>query len=127
MPAAVEELLRYESSIQFTMRTALEDIGVGDHVVRAGQPVILHLGAANRDPARFEHPDRLLVDRADGSHLAFGHGAHYCLGAALARLEGQIAMRAIVERLPALELDGEPTWRCRCALRVPERVPLRVR
>jgi cytochrome P450 len=90
--AAIEELLRYDSPFQFATRTAREDILLDEHTIRTGERVILWLGAANRDPARFFNPDKLDLARQDNRHLAFGGGVHYCLGAALARLEGHIAL-----------------------------------
>src|SRR5581483_12394173 len=98
--------------IQLTARGALEDVKVGDEVVRAGQQVVLLLAAANRDPTAFADPETLDVARDDVHHLAFGHGAHFCLGASLARLEAQAAIGKLVERFPSMELmtDDFP-WR----------------
>lgn len=86
--AAVEELLRYDSPVHVVNRIALEDAVLGDATIRAGEQVLLVLGAANRDPAHFADPEMLRLDREHCPHLAFGHGIHFCLGAALARLEG---------------------------------------
>ena len=110
--SAVEELLRYDSPAQFTTsRVALEDVVFDGRRIRAGTLVLLALGAANRDPARFPDPDRLDLRRAENHHLAFGHGLHYCLGAPLARLEAQIAIPAILERWPSLRLaTATPEW-----------------
>jgi cytochrome P450 len=106
---AVEELLRYDSPVQFTNRTAHEDVTLGDHTITAGQKVVVILGAANRDPAKFPDPDRLDITRAEAAHhVAFGQGPHYCLGAPLARLEGQVVFETLVRRYPNLRLDGEP-------------------
>jgi cytochrome P450 len=125
--AAVEELLRYDSPVQLTGRTAIEDMDVEGVRVPAGDEIVVLLGAANRDPARFERPDELRLDRAVlpaqtaaravGQHLAFGNGAHFCLGAALARVEGEIAIPALVRRLPRLRLWDEPKWRPGMTLR----------
>ena len=111
MPAAVEELLRYDSPVRLTIRTALRDAIVAGEMVRAGEQVIAVLHAANHDPAVFESPDALDITRDAHRHVAFGGGAHYCLGAALARTEAQIALAALVA-LPHLELaSDEPVWR----------------
>jgi cytochrome P450 len=118
VPAAVEELLRYESPSQQTTRIAPEDTVLGGKRIRAGQAVIAVMGAANRDPERFPDPDRLDVARTDNRHLAFGWASHFCFGAPLARLEGQIAFATIVRRLDDLRLEPEPlVWRPHLALR----------
>jgi cytochrome P450 len=106
---AVEELLRYDSPVQFTTRIALEDVEIGEHRVAAGQRAMVVLGAANRDPAMFPDPDRLDIARAEAPHhVAFGQGPHYCLGAPLARLEGQVVFETLARRCPKLRLEGEP-------------------
>jgi len=110
--SAIEELLRYESPVQLTSRVAKEDFELGGKPVKCGQEVSLMIGAANRDPEQFPDPDRLDLGRADNRHLAFGLGTHFCLGAALARLEGQIAIGAIVQRYPNLHLATDAIeWR----------------
>jgi cytochrome P450 len=109
---AVDELLRYDSPVQVTYgRTATDDITVGDLRLHAGQRVITLLGAANRDPGVFHAPDELILDRDEGIPLSFGAGIHHCLGAALARLEGQIMIPALLRRFPALTLAGPPVRR----------------
>jgi cytochrome P450 len=108
---AVEELLRYDSPVQFTSRHALADLDVGGRRVRAGETVVAVLGAANRDPAQFPAPDRLDLARAPNRHLAFGGGIHFCLGAPLARMEAAIAIPAMLARLPGLELGLAPPVR----------------
>lgn len=111
MPSGVEELLRYDSPVRLTVRTALADATVAGETVRAGEQVIAMLDAANHDPAVFESPDTLDVTRDAHRHVAFGAGAHYCLGAALARAEAQVALGALIA-LPELELTiDEPVWR----------------
>jgi pimeloyl-[acyl-carrier protein] synthase len=109
--SAVEELLRYDSPVQFTSRHALEDLDVGGRRVRAGETVVAVLGAANRDPAQFPDPDRLDLARAPNRHLAFGGGIHFCLGAPLARMEAAVAIPAMLARLPGLEPGPGPPLR----------------
>jgi cytochrome P450 len=118
IPSAVEELLRYESPSQHTGRIAREDVQIGDKQIRKGQAVMAIMAAANRDPERFPDPDRLILDRSDNKHLAFGWSSHFCFGAPLARMEGQIAFETILRRLPNLEAAPEPlTWRNNSGLR----------
>jgi hypothetical protein len=117
MPLAVEELLRYESPSQHTARLAPEDWELGGKKIQKRQAVIAVMGAANRDPERFSDPDRLDLGREDNRHLAFGWAAHFCFGAALARIEGQVAFETILRRLPKLALAPGPlTWRCNLGL-----------
>jgi cytochrome P450 len=106
IPTAVEELLRYDSPVQFTTRLIKEDMQIDGKRLQAGQRVVLVLGAANRDPAQFPNPDRLDIGRHDNKLLAFGLGSHFCLGAPLARLEGRIVFETLLRRLPGLRLDG---------------------
>jgi pimeloyl-[acyl-carrier protein] synthase len=119
MPSAVEELLRYESPSQHTARLAPEDVEMGGKQIRKRQAVIAVMGAANRDPERFPEPDRLDIDRKDNRHVAFGWAAHFCFGAALARMEGQMAFETILRRLPGLTLDTSIPleWRHNLGLR----------
>jgi cytochrome P450 len=123
---AVEELLRYDSPVQFSSRKAQEDVALGADTIAAGQTVLVVLGAANRDPAMFPEPDRLDVTRAEAAHhVAFGIGPHYCLGAPLARLEGQVVFETLVERYPGLRLEGEPpVYRENFNLRGLKRLPV---
>jgi cytochrome P450 len=102
--SAVEEFLRYDGPVQRTARTANQDVDIGGRRIEAGQIVVTLLGAANRDPDHFPDPDRLDIGRQDNRHLAFGWGIHFCLGAPLARLEGQIAIGTLVRRFPRLAL-----------------------
>jgi len=118
IPSAVEELLRYESPSQHTARLAPDDVRLGDRVIRKRQAVIAVMGAANRDPQRFPDPDRLDIARTDNRHVAFGWAAHFCFGAPLARLEGQVAFETMLRRLPELRLEPGPlVWRENLGLR----------
>jgi hypothetical protein len=106
VPAAVEESLRLEPAAALVDRYATRDAQLGGAAIRAGDRVTVSLAAANRDPAVFRHPDRYDIFRAEnGRHLAFAHGPHFCIGAALARAETQAAVRALLDRLPGLRLD----------------------
>ncbi len=128
VPAAIEEMLRYDSPVQLTSRIATEDIEVGGRVIAAGRAVIVFIGGANRDPRVFEQPDEFRIDRPDpGRHLSFSLGSHHCLGASLARLEGRIAIEELTRLYPALELAAPPTRRSLLVLRGFESVPVRSR
>lgn len=118
MPAAVEELLRYESPSQHTARLAPYDTVLGDKTIGKREAVIAVMGAANRDPERFVDPDCLDITRKDNRHVAFGWAAHFCFGAHLARLEGQIAFSTLLQRLPNMVLKTlSPAWRENLGLR----------
>ena len=126
IPSAVEELLRFESPIQHTARVAQEDLSLGGKLIRRGQSVVAVLAAGNRDPERFPNPDLLDLKRGDRGHLAFGWAAHFCFGAPLARIEGQIAFSSILRRLKNLELASEDFfWRENFGLRGLSRLPVR--
>jgi len=101
---AVEELLRYDSPVQMTGRFVQEEVALDGHTAQPNQQVIMLLGAANHDPAQFTNPEKLDITRDEGSPLSFGHGIHFCLGAPLARLEGQIAIPSLLQRFPDLKL-----------------------
>jgi pimeloyl-[acyl-carrier protein] synthase len=112
LPGAVEELLRYESPVQRTGRLANIGVQIGGKTIPKGAVVLAMLGAANRDPAKFLDPDRLDITRRENRHLAFGSGARFCLGALLARLEGNIAIGTLLRRLPKLALTSQTAaWR----------------
>jgi cytochrome P450 len=100
LPQAIEEMLRYDGSVQFVTRIARDDVSMRGKTTRAGQFVHLVLGAANRDPEHFPDPDRFDVTRATDKQLTFGNGIHVCLGIALARLEGRVAFRTLLRRFP---------------------------
>jgi cytochrome P450 len=126
---AVEELLRFDSPVQFSRRIALEPIEVRDITVQPGELILTCLGAANRDPEKFG-PDAAQLDlrRADArEHVSFGSGVHHCLGAALARLEGQEAIGRLVRRFPDLEPAGPPTHNGRLILRGLDELPVVLR
>jgi cytochrome P450 len=110
---AVEEILRYDSSAQTTYRSTLEDATVGGVAFKRGDAVLCLLGAGNRDPEFYADPDRLDITRTNPDPLSFGGGIHHCLGAQLARLEGEIAISTLLRRLPGLTLDDpdNPQWR----------------
>lgn len=127
IPGAVEELLRYDSPVQLTSRMPLADVEIGGRQVSAGQETILLVGAANRDPRQYAEPDQLDVTRENVKHLSFGGGAHYCLGAPLARLEGQIAFATLLKRLPDMQLmTNDVEWRPNFGLRGLKSLPVSV-
>jgi len=128
LPSAVEEFLRFESPIQITDRVATEDLELRGKRVKRGQLVAVLLGSANRDPARFPEPDRLDLGRSENRHFAFGHGSHFCLGAQLARLEAQVALRGLLRRFPDFRgAPDPPDWKRSAVLRGPTALPLEVR
>ncbi|WP_224363456.1 cytochrome P450 [Hyalangium versicolor] len=108
LTAGVEEILRYESPIQRLSRVITEDFEIHGQTLRKGQKVFLMIGAANRDPRQFPQAERLELRRQENRHIAFGFGIHYCLGAALGRLEGQIALRTLLRRFPNMKLLQKP-------------------
>lgn len=125
VPTAVEEVLRFESPVQLDGRTAMEPAEVAGRRIDEGQGVMTLLGAANRDPAAVRDPDVFDVGRSDVPLLSFGSGIHYCLGASLARLEGQIVLSRMLDRFVRWELlEPEPPWRDRLTLRGLERLPV---
>jgi cytochrome P450 len=123
---AVEELLRFVplGSGAGQPRYAMEDIEVGGTLVRAGSPVLVAVGAANRDALRFDSPGTLDIARTGNQHLGFGHGVHHCLGAPLARLELQEALSALVNRFPKLHLAGDVEWKTEMLVRGPRVMPV---
>ncbi|CAM5649723.1 cytochrome P450 family protein [Streptomyces avidinii] len=127
LPGAIEEFLRYDGPVSPGIaRFAREDVEIAGVTVPRGATVLIGSAVADRDPARFPDPDRLDITRQDNAHLAFGHGIHYCLGAPLARLEGQIAIGTALRRLPGLALAAPPDgirWRPG-GLRGPESLPV---
>jgi cytochrome P450 len=130
---AVDELLRFDGPVQHTVRVAMTDVAydggpLGEVVVHRGDTVLCVLGAANHDPAVFDDPHALRLDRPNANrHLAFAAGIHYCLGASLARLEAQVAVTSLLRRFDALELASAPTFRDRVTIRGIERLELSLR
>jgi len=126
MPNAIEEFLRYDSSVQLTGRVALEDIeDLGGKKIPKGETVLCLLGSANRDPAVYSDPERLDIKRPNVRPLSFGGGIHHCLGAQLARIEAEIAISTLLRRIPDLRLDDadNPEWRPAFVLRGLKRLP----
>ena len=124
---AVEELLRFDSSVQLTSRKAFEDVTLDGTILRRGESVMCLLGAANRDPEVYADPEKLDITRAGVRAISFGGGIHHCLGAQLARIEGEIVFRRLAERLPKLALEDKehPTWKPTITLRGLTRLPAR--
>ena len=125
--SAVEELLRFDPPVQLTARLGLEDIAVGGKVLKKGQQALLLIGAANRDPEQFPEPQRLDLLRAENRHIAFGMGIHFCLGAPVARVEGQTAIGELISRTTKLEfLADEPRYNENLVLRGLAELPVRL-
>jgi cytochrome P450 len=126
LPAAVDELTRFVplGAGAAIPRYAMEDVQVGEVLVRAGEPVLVAIGAANRDALQFDNPEELRFDRLDNPHMGFGHGAHHCLGAQLARLELQEGLRVLLNRLPNLHLAGDIEWKTQMLVRGPQTMPI---
>ena len=111
-PSATEEILRYESSLVGSNRTAFRDVELGGKTIKAGERILTLLAAGNRDPAVFDDPDRFDIERKGPKHLSFGGGIHFCVGAELARLEGEIALTSLATRFPQLDVDlSSARWR----------------
>ncbi|WEL43397.1 cytochrome P450 [Pseudomonas sp. CBSPBW29] len=123
MENAVEEFIRYEGAFRLTIRTALEDVEMGDGVIPRGDQVYFVMSAANRDPQMFADPDRLDVMRDAKRHVGFGHGIHYCLGAPLARFEIQSAIAALI-RYDFAPVSGAIEWKESIMFRSMERLPI---
>jgi cytochrome P450 len=125
MPLAVREFARYNSPVQFSGRAVSEDFSWHGESIKKGQAVILLLGSANHDPEKFSEPERLEISRDEGMPLSFGHGAHYCIGAALAYTEAEIAFTTLLDRTSSLKmLDDAPEWRANLSFRGLSKLPL---
>lgn len=125
VPTAVEETLRFEPPVQVDGRTAFTDVALDGHVIPKGHRVMTLLGAANRDPSVIEDPDRFDVERSEVPLLSFSSGIHYCLGASLARLEGQVVLSGLLDRFDVWQrLEETPVWKKRLTLRGLERLPV---
>jgi cytochrome P450 len=127
LPSAIEEVLRYRSPLQWMYRKTLIDVQVHDRTIPAGKLVLVMIGSANRDPQQFRDPHRFDITRNPNPHIAFGHGIHFCLGAALARIEARIALSQFLERIQDFELASSVPWEPRQGLHVhgPTRLPIR--
>jgi cytochrome P450 len=127
-PNAVEELCRYDTSLRIGQRMAVRDVKVGDVTIPAGANITLSWEGANRDPRRYDAPDQLRLDRVDPKPISFGHGAHFCLGAALARLEMRVGLKAVLDAFGDYEVDLDAVeWRRSVALRGPTRLPVKIK
>jgi len=124
IPGAVEELLRLVTPTSAVITRAIQDDEIGGCPIAAGEHRFVFLAAANRDPDVFPDPDRFDLARSPNPHLTFSAGKHFCIGAPLARLHGEVAIGTLLERLPHLRLDGEPDWRGSFPLRELECLPI---
>lgn len=126
IPLAVEEQLRFTTPIQNLYRYTRADYRIGDVTIPTGSRVLLSFGAANRDPTAFDDPDEYRADRDPRTHIAFGYGAHMCLGAPLARMEAQAVLRQLVTRVARITAAGPTQWSSHSSLRGPTRLPIRL-
>lgn len=129
LPSAIEEVLRYRSPLQWMFRVTRQDIELHGCRIPAGQVILALIGAANRDPKHFPEPDRFDILRSPNPHVAFGHGAHFCLGSALARMEARVALDHLLKNMEQFELAGSKSWEPRKGLHVhgPVSLPLKFR
>ena len=127
LPSAIEEVLRYRSPLQWMFRLATRDVKMGGQLIPTGSLALAMIGSANRDPKQFAEPDRFDIARDPNPHVAFGHGIHFCLGAALARVESRIALTELLSRFKTLHLASDEPWEPRQGLHVhgPTRLPIR--
>ncbi|MEH2078582.1 MAG: cytochrome P450 [Nostoc sp.] len=123
--SAVEEIIRYDSAIQMLTRIATDNLEIGNRTIKAGEKIVLCLGAANRDPAQFPEPDELNINREQNQHVAFADSIHYCLGAALARVEAQIAINTLIQQFPDLKLaSNKLEWKKSIVIRGLKALPI---
>ncbi len=127
LPSAIEEVLRYRAPLQWMYRVPTRPVEIGGQTIPAGKVVLAIIGSANRDPKQFPDPNRFDIARNPNPHIAFGHGIHFCLGAALARLEGRVALGEFLKRMANFELATKEPWEPRKGLHVhgPVRLPIR--
>jgi len=125
--AAFEEAVRLESPVQTFFRTTTRDVRIGGAVIEEGRKVLMFLGAANRDPRRWENPDDYDITRRNAGHVGFGHGIHACVGAVLARLEGELILGALARKCASIEISGEPRRRHNNTLRGMASLPMTLR
>ena len=127
LPSAIEEVLRYRAPLQWMYRVPTRPVEIGGQTIPAGNVVLAIIGSANRDPKQFPDPNRFDIARNPNPHIAFGHGIHFCLGAALARLEGRVALGEFLKRMANFELATKEPWEPRKGLHVhgPVRLPIR--
>jgi cytochrome P450 len=127
LPTAIEEVLRYRSPLQWMFRQTRRDIEMHGQTIPAGKLVLAMIGSANHDPQQFRESSRFDITRDPNPHIAFGHGIHFCLGAALARLESRIALSDLLKRVKGFELASDEPWEPRKGLHVhgPTRLPIR--
>jgi cytochrome P450 len=127
LPSALEEVLRYRTPVQMVFRATKGDVALHGQVIPAGKLVLVMIGSANRDATKFQDADRFDITRDPNPHIAFGHGIHFCLGAALSRLEARVALTDLLEQLKGVQLASSEPWVPRKALNVlgPARLPVR--
>ena len=123
----LEEVLRYRSPVQAMFRVTRADVSLHGQVIPAGKMVLAMIGSANRDPRRFQEPDRFDITREPNPHIAFGHGIHFCIGAPLSRLEARVGLSVLLERMRDFSLASDAPWEPRRAIHVhgPTRLPIR--
>lgn len=126
MPAAIEEMLRYDGPAHSLKRVTTEEVHMGKAIIPAGDLVYLVLGSANRDPAHFKNPHQFNIQRSSEElrHIAFGYGIHFCVGAPLARLEAEIAFTSLIQRVKHIQLDGTPQWKSNMSIRGLDTFPI---
>jgi cytochrome P450 len=126
LPSAIEEVLRYRSPLQWMFRVTTREVEMHGQAIPAGKVVLVMMGSANRDPKQFPNPNDFDITRNPNPHVAFGHGIHFCLGAALARLEAKVALTEFLERVGDFKLASDTPWEPRKGLHVhgPTRLPL---